>query len=181
MHFGKREQPERFLIEVPHAEPLRRFTAKTLPLLASREELHLHLDERILSLLRRGRLRAQVRLATSACRLLVALLVHLDGCDYPTLLACLNGERDLIYRLALVRSPEEAAQLLQAERAFWQQHLGALRGARLQAERRLVRRALTDRRYGLGSKLEAHGFPLTVRARYGWGYVLVATEPKDVV
>jgi hypothetical protein len=145
-----------------------------VPVLPIGYALTLNIDERIVTLLGAGRIRAQCRCSPSAFRLLFFLLRAPHGADYAELLACLRCS-DSVFRKAFTSSSyEQILATLAPQVDRWHRHLEktALRGKiALEKELKMIRRA-TKERSGVNTVLKKHGFALTVRALYRKGYLL---------
>ncbi len=158
---------------------------RDLPLLLEAgERLTLNSNGRILSWQYHRRLLAQARLAPSSFRLLIPLLLataqgETTGCPFPLLLACLWEADALPDDCLLHVTLPQLEQKLAEDVRRWEQRLSRLKGERraLEQEKRLLRRPLTDQRYGLAARLRQAGFPLTIEACYGWGYRLLRADP----
>lgn len=173
------------MTQTQHEQPLSRFWGRReLPLLLEAgERLTLNSNGRILSWQHHRRLLAQVRLGVSGFRLLTPLLLaaaqgETTGCPFPLLLACLwdagSLPDDCLLHAATLQHLEHA---LADDVKRWEQRLSCLKGQRaFEQEKRLLRRPLTDPRYGLAVRLRQAGFPFVIRACYAWGYRLLRAD-----
>ena|SRR6266700_5073495 len=138
------------------------------------EYLMLNAKDRIITLLKPGRIGAQCKLSRSAFRLFFLLLRAPGGADYAEILACLNCSEAVFSKLLAASSYERILEILAPQIQRWNTHLectGSQSKVLLEKELKIIRRAAKERN-GVNTVLLKAGFAMTVKAMYRKGYLL---------
>jgi hypothetical protein len=151
-----------------------RLSSDEAPVLPRGDSLMLNVNDRIITLLKPGRIYAQCRLSPGAFRLFFLLLRAPRGADYAELLACLHCSEAVFDKLLMASSYERILEVLAPQIQRWNTHLehtGRQSKVLLEKELKIIRRVAKERN-GVNTVLLKAGFAMTVKAMYRKGYLL---------